>query len=390
MERRSMLKGLGGAVGLLLGGGAAAATNTTVLGKPILGQLDRTEGQAQAGITAAPAPHAALLDDCAEELYAYYQAFSKAGGLPTSIRIPFASKPTNFYVRQPNRESPPSTAALHKLSLLVQTERDGFPWYVRGLLVRVWSRINCDLIEAQTYQVPYLLVDGSLKPTRIVTPRFTVDIAELNGPRLAEMLAGLLHGIAQESSIFPRNELAAFGPEFEGPTTDVIKLMTPCKTELKLDAYMLEVWCYVELFACYGPESADYIVRVAPMLSREFAEKMQGLPKEQLAEDMWARRETAATRALTTDELMESYGLRKALPNRARNLDRPTDELKDALADLDRQINPTQMAAEATAKAMELLGLPIFERRLELEKLRQKNEVLCALVKSHLERLRMS
>lgn len=168
-----------------------------------------------------------------------------------TISIPFATMPINVYPKP--YPDVPRHRCLDKLQPLVDRLRScdglGVGEYNMNEVAKVlwdrWKPIESPWVEEQDdalsapdsrepKKTPYGLAD------RVVTPKYVIDVFELDTFRLATMLA-CVGDIASEL----RNKVEYCKQAWGKPITKHTAAYGPLRSQAKQDAYMLEFWAWI-------------------------------------------------------------------------------------------------------------------------------------------------
>jgi hypothetical protein len=237
MDRRNLLK----AMTFGLAGGAVATVQTPVKAQSFKGVLRYQ-------------PDAKAIADTVENFLT--EARKTCSYFPggKTLSLPFASTPLSLYVR--------TTAAIDKIPLSGLADlRNGLRdqgnefalSMMKGTLRELWDRWRPYYYhELVNYPTKHEAVRGNegfpiALPSRVITPRYTIDLAELDERRLATILS-LPKLLAEELENMTRTAYqAALGSvTFIGPATFEGDGWTgPLETYVKRDGFMLEVFCSV-------------------------------------------------------------------------------------------------------------------------------------------------
>ncbi len=256
MERRDVLKGLTAGMGALLGGLGVKQAVTAAEEPPApagpggppgvcgsIGPVGRDGSTGGRDDDGAADSDQLLVAGCVAELLVCAESWQARK--PHTVEVPFAKKPYNLHVRGDSYEGP--TDNLQKLLLILVAQRQDVRFFQllnERVLPRVWEFLRQG---AKRTVVSYMVRrDDNLGPQRIGSHKYVCDVCELTGTRLAVLLADPLAAVAHDIELFPRKELAAYGPE-EMP--DVLRLETPLRIEASRDGTYFQFYAYAEVYA---------------------------------------------------------------------------------------------------------------------------------------------
>lgn len=217
------------------------------------------------GVTpaAAPAPHpdwygsperTAGVRDIADEVEAFLKTarghspeFPGGGSIP----LPFATIPTNLYVRRPAFADAVALPACGRLCRLVRKKFGCTA--LADVMTELWARWRptCyheveDYPTREECQAESRVGVPTAMPDRLSTSRYVIDVAELDAPRLATILCSPIL-LAEEMTQRTRNamSLALSNSLLPDSPWEGQGWVSPVEVCVKMDAFMLEVFSSV-------------------------------------------------------------------------------------------------------------------------------------------------
>lgn len=331
MERRDLLKGLAGSLGLVLGGAATA---------PKLLQAEDLAPSTPAQLLPTPAkplpeiktftpvegelagefklPKIVKLEDlrwaspwererlAVEELLKFRKEFADKRTKIKPIEIPFAAQPTNMYVRSPLELSAADYPELSSMAADLRratTQQSNSVIYGcnnvgEQFATKLYEELPQDFLLVRDLVRP----NNKLGPNRVCSPLCLIDVCELTTAKLAELYCGMTEDLTKYLADYPREILSQLSDD---PVPhDVFKLISPLRVCFTKEAYMLRAFAYVEVFGCYAdsPEKVfDMLSTVAPsVMSRQVMETMPRITAETINAELVAKKK-AAEQKLSTD-----------------------------------------------------------------------------------------
>jgi hypothetical protein len=161
-----------------------------------------------------------------------------------ALSIPFATLPMSTYVRKGKASDYVAEPKLHDLVKMMRNSdmRVDGGRMVEKVSRRIWELIRPKGVDIK--QVPnltnyWMLGDLRVLADRLITPRYMIDIDELDCFKLADMFAGVN---AVQHELSQKLETAVRTAREQGSSTRVHLRYEPLETYVRREAYLLEIF----------------------------------------------------------------------------------------------------------------------------------------------------